>query len=71
MEFAGTHGAGFCLALWARGTFTAFLRVEVRRPDPDTAARVRAVDAVARVVLVVLFVEVDFEFEVKEVFNVG
>jgi hypothetical protein len=44
--------------------------VEIRRSDPDSAARVRAVNTVAGMVLVVFFVEVDFEFEVEEIFHV-
>jgi hypothetical protein len=52
------------------GQVAHFFGVEVRWPDPDSAAGFRAVDSVAGVVFVVLFVEVDFEFEIKKVFDV-
>jgi hypothetical protein len=70
VEFAGAEGTGFGFAFWAGGTLAAFFGVEVRGSDPYSAAGFRAVDSVAGVVFVVLFVEVDFEFEIKKVFDV-
>lgn len=70
VEFAATHGASFGPAFRAGGALTAFLCVEVRGSDPDATFGVRAVDAVAGVVLVVFLVEVDFELQVEQVFDV-
>jgi hypothetical protein len=70
VEFACAHGACFGLAFWASRTLAAFFDVEVRRADPDSAARVRTVDAVAGMVFVVFLIESDFEFEIEEIFHV-
>ena len=70
MELACTIRASFGLALWASSTLASFLGVEVGRSDPDSTSRVRAVNPVAGVVLVVLFVECDFKLEVEQVFDV-
>lgn len=70
VEFARAHGACFRLAFGTSRALAALFCVEVRRADPDSAAAVRAVDPVAGVVFVVFLVEVDFEFEVEEIFHV-
>ena len=70
MEFARAHCACFRLALWTSRALAAFFCVEVRWPDPDSAAGIWAVDSVAGVIFVILFVEIDLELEIEEVFHV-
>jgi hypothetical protein len=70
VEFASAECTCFGFAFRAGSALAAFFCVEVRWPDPDPAAGIWAVDSVAGVIFVILFVEIDLELEIEEVFHV-